>query len=249
MVKAKTKGKAAKATAKAKKLPTKVSKPARPTKPSLPLPPPPPAPPPHRDELDAPRDVGRLIRYGERFGPWRIDVRMLPLPVQLPVSSAMLALFDPAVPKSWRVMDRPAGVGMFRVMLSMAKHDSGAERLAALVIHVGRPPISRWTVAHWKGQKKPKTADAIPRVPITSGWLALIDAGIGGSAPGVLAMPAKENIGMNAIDVPLTDGRRALALPCGEGEFAAYWAIDSADKPIILVVDFDVFTQKEWKSK
>src|SRR6476661_8676278 len=75
VVKAKTKGKAAKATAKAKKLPAKVSKPARPTKPSLPLPPPPPAPPPRRDELDAPRDVGRLIRYGERFGQWRIDVR------------------------------------------------------------------------------------------------------------------------------------------------------------------------------
>ncbi len=51
------------------------------------------------------------------------------------------------------------------------------------------------------------------------------------------------------LEVPLTDGRRALAVPCGEGEYAAYWAVDATDKPICLVVDFDVFTQKEWKAK
>ena len=51
------------------------------------------------------------------------------------------------------------------------------------------------------------------------------------------------------VEVPLTDGRRALALPCGNGEFAAYWAVDAADKPICLVVDFDVFTQKDWKAR
>ena len=49
--------------------------------------------------------------------------------------------------------------------------------------------------------------------------------------------------------VPLTDGRRALALPCDEGEYAAYWAVDAADKPICLVVDFDAFTQKDWKAR
>ena len=60
-------------------------------------------------------------------------------------------------------------------------------------------------------------------------------------------MPAAA--GVQPIECPLTDGRRALALPCGEGEFAAYWAVDAADRPICLVVDFDVFTQKEWKAK
>ena len=51
------------------------------------------------------------------------------------------------------------------------------------------------------------------------------------------------------LEVPLTDGRRALALPCGNGEFAAYWAVDATDKPVCLVVDFDVLTHKDWKSK
>ena len=51
------------------------------------------------------------------------------------------------------------------------------------------------------------------------------------------------------VEVPLVDGRRALALPCGNGEYAAYWAVDEGDKPIALVVDFDVFTQKEWKAR
>jgi len=55
--------------------------------------------------------------------------------------------------------------------------------------------------------------------------------------------------GVQPVEVPLTDGRRALALPCGKGEFAAYWAVDATDKPICIVVDFDVFTQKEWKAR
>jgi hypothetical protein len=206
-------------------------------------PPPPPAPPPPRDELPAPRDVARLLRYGELFGGSKIDVRMLPL--QLPASSGGLALFDPGVAKSWRVFDRPAGTGQFRVMLSVARSEAGAERLAAIVIHVGRPPIARWTVAHYEGQKKPKSPDQLPRCAVTTGWIALIDAGKG--SPGVVAVPAQP--GIQPVEIPLTDGRRALALPCGNGEFAAYWAVDAADKPVCLVVDFDVFTQKEWKAR
>ena len=214
-------------------------------RPSLPLPPPPPAPPPKRDELAAPRDVARLTRYGERFGPHKIDVRWLPL--QLPVTGHALAMFDPAVPKSWRVLDRPVGHGQFRAMLSIARSDDGKERLAAIVIHVGRPPIARWTVAHYQGQKTPKSADQLPRIAVTSGWLALLDAA--GDSPGVVAVPPTSLTGIQPIEVPLVDGRRALALPCGNGEYAAYWAVDEADKAIALVVDFDVFTQKEWKAR
>jgi hypothetical protein len=226
-----------------KKLPAVAKKPARPTKPSLPLPPPPPPPPPTRDELDADRDIGRLLRYGEKFGAKKIDVRMLQL--ALPVASGALAVCDPGVAKSWKVLDRPTGSGIFRVMLSVAKDDKGVEELAAVVIHVGRPPIAKWTVAHAKGQKTPKSTDQIPRWAITTGWFALVDAGSG--SPGVLAVPAAN--GVNPVEIPLTDGRRALAFPSGDGEFAAYWAIDAADKPVCLVVDFDVFTQKEWKAK
>ena len=213
--------------------------------PSLPLPPALPPPPLPRDELPAPRDIARLTRYGERFGPHKIDVRWLPL--QLPVSGSALAVFDPATPKSWRVFDRPVGIGQFRAMLSIARSDDGNERLAAITIHVGRPPIARWTVAHYAGQKKPKSADALPKVPVTSGWVALIDAR--GDAPGVVAVPPATLTGIQPIEVPLVDGRRALALPCGNGEYSAYWAIDDHDKPIALVVDFDSFSQKEWKAR
>lgn len=230
----------------AKKLPAVAVKPAKPSKPSLPLPPAPPAPPPPRAELVAPRDIGRLLRYGERFGAYKIDVRMLPL--ALPASGA-LAGFDPGAPKSWRVYDRPVGAGQFRVMLSVARRAEddkpGQERLAAIVIHVGRPPIAKWTVAHFAGTRPPKSADQLPRIAVTSGWLVLLDAGAG--APGAVAVPPAN--GVLPVEVPLADGRRALALPCGNGEFAAYWAVDAADKPICLVVDFDVFSQKDWKTK
>ena len=243
---AKAAAKAKPAKASAKPAPAPKTARAKPSlKPSLPLPPPPPAPPPPRDELSAPRDIARLTRYGERFGANKIDVRWLPL--QLPVTSGALAVFDPAVPKSWRVFDRPAGAGQFRAMLSIARADDGKERLAAVVIHVGRPPIQRWTVAHYKGPKKTKSADDLPRLAVTSGWLALIDAA--GNSPGVVAVPPTSLTGIQPIEVPLVDGRRALALPCGNGEYAAYWAIDATDKPICLVVDFDVFTLKEWKAR
>jgi hypothetical protein len=161
----------------------------------------------------------------------------------------------------WHVFDRPIGSGAFRVMLSVARPDdhgtdgvhhgananagTAQERLAAVVIHVGRPPIAKWTVAHFRGLAKPASADALPRTVTTTGWLTLVDAGDG--PPGVITLPPPA--GVTPIEVPLTDGRRALALPCGNGEFAAYWAVDAADKPICIVFDFDVFTQKAWKSK
>jgi hypothetical protein len=205
----------------------------------------PPAPPP-RDELPADRDIGRLLRYGERFGASKIDTRMWSAPnavapTTLPIPSGSIAICDPATPKTWRVLDRPPGVGQFRVMLSVARPDAGIEKLAALVIHTGRPPIARWTVAHPKG-KKPKEPTAFEA---TSGWIALMDAGAG--SPGVIATPQSQ--GIQPIEIPLTDGRRALAVPCGKGEITAYWAVDATDKPIALVVDFDAFTQKEWKAK
>jgi len=224
------------------KLPTVALKPKKASAPSMPLPPPPPPPPAQRDELIAARDIGRLLRYGEQFGAHKIDVRMLPL--QLGVASGGLAVFDPSAAKSFRAFDRPVGAGQFRVMLSVAR-TGDKERLAAIVIHVGRPPIAKWTVAHYKNQKKPKSADELPRVNVTSGWLVLLDARDG--APGAVTVPAAN--GVTPIEIPLTDGRRALALPCGNGEFAAYWAVDAADKPVCLVVDFDVLTQKDWKSK
>lgn len=245
---AKTKGKSQKGKA-APKPPAKPvkAKKLKATKPSLPLPPPPPPAPAQRDELIAPRDIARLTRYGERFGEKKIDVRWLPL--QLPVSSGALAVLDPGAPKSWRVLDRPSGSGAFRAMLSIARTEDSkgkaVEKLAAVVIHVGRPPIAKWTVAHFRGGKKPKSADQLPRIPVTTGWIALLDAGK--DAPGTLAVPA--GIGIQPVEVPLTDGRRALALPCGNGEHTAYWAVDADDKPICLVIDFDAFSQKEWKAR
>ena len=193
--------------------------------------------------MTAPRDVARLTRYGERFGPHRIDVRWLPL--QLPLATGALAVCDPGAPKSWRVFDRPTGTGQFRAMLSIARTDDGQERLAAVVIHVGRPPIAKWTVAQFRGEPRPATGETIARTTITDGWLALVDASDG--SPGVIALPPAS--GIAPIEVPLTDGRRALALPCGNGSFAIYWAIDAADKPICVVIDFDAFTPKAWKAK
>jgi hypothetical protein len=255
----KTKGKAAKpkakpvakASAKQPKPPKpKTSQPPKSTRVTTPalLPPAPPVPPPQRDELEAERDIGRLLRYGERFGAKKIDTRMWSAPgalqpTTLPVPSGALAICDPAVPKSWRVLDRPAGAGHFRIMLSVARNEAGVESLAALVIHTGRPPIARWSVAHPRG-RKPKEPSSYP---VTSGWIVLVDAAEG--APGVIATPDAKLSGIQPIEVPLTDGRKALAVPCGSGDFTAYWAVDGADKPICLVIDFDAFTQKDWRAK
>lgn len=229
----------------APKLPATAVKPKKPGKPSLPPPPPTvPAAPPLRDELSAPRDVGRLLRYGERFGAHKIDIRWVTQ--QLPTTSDALAVCDPGAPKTWRVLDRPVAPGAFRVMLSVARTEGKPDRLAALVVHVGRPPIARWTVAHYRGQRPPKSPEQLPRLSVTTGWIALADAG--GGSPGAIAVPAAPG-GTAPIEVPLTDGRRALAVPCGDGDYAAYWAVDAADKPICLVLDFDVFSQKDWKAK
>ena len=172
------------------------------------------------------------------------------VPAQLPIASGAIAMFDPADKKSWKVFDRPAGAGQFRIMLSVLKapnDDPTKDKIAAIVIHTGRPPIARWTVAHWKGQNKPKSADELPRIAST-GWIALMDAN--GGSPGVLAVPAPPSPnGAGVIVISLGDGRRALAIPSGKGEYAAYWAIDAQDKPICLVIDFDSISQKDWRAK
>lgn len=205
--------------------------------------------PPARDEMPAARDIGRLLHYSERLGTDTIDIRMLPL--QLHVGSGSLAVFDPASPDTWHVLDRPIGRGTFRVMLSIARPDATAgdterrERLAAVVLHAGRPPIARWTVAHFRGQATPRSPDALPRTSTTSGWIALLDAGEG--SPGVLALPPAT--GLSPIEVPLSDGRRAIALPCSRGEFTAYWAVDADDRPICVVLDLDAFPHKAWKTR
>lgn len=259
--------KSAKAKAPAKeppkpKLPAVAVKPKKASAPSLPLPPPPPPPPAHRDEMVAPRDIGRLLKYGEQFGPHRIDVRMLPLQLH---GGPSLAVMDPLVPKSFHVYDRPVVTGHFRVMLSIAKtsdKSGNKERLAAIVIHVGRPPIAKWTVAHFAKQKKPKSADDLPRIDVTGDYVVLIDAGKG--TPGAIAVSAPAPMpppppgtpgppplspSIAPVEIPLTDGRRALALPSGDGSFAAYWGVDADDKAVCLVLDFETFTQKDWKAK
>ena len=216
------------------------------TRPALPVVMPP-VPPPQRDELEATRDVGRLIRYGERFGPDKIDVRLWNAP--LPITSGSLAIFDPADKKSWRLFERPTGTGQFRIMLSTVKpHDATdqqRDRLAAIVIHTGRPPIARWTVATWKGQKKPSSAETLPSLTSSAGWIALIDGA--GGWPGLLALPAAA--GTQPVEVVLGDGRRALAIPTGSSGVTAYWAVDATDKPICLVIDCDAITQRDWRAK
>jgi hypothetical protein len=200
------------------------------------------------DEPLATRDIARLLRYGERIGGDKIDVRMLPL--QFHARSGALAVCDPGRPETWHVLERPIGNGAFRVMLSIARPDDEAgagsgERLAAVVIHVGRPPIAKWTVAQLRDDGPAAAREVLTRTQVTGGWLALVDAGEG--SPGVIALPPSG--GILPVEVPLTDGRRALALPCGNGAFAAYWALDAQDRPICVVVDFDAFTAKAWRAR
>src|SRR3569833_1331268 len=98
------------------------------------------------------------------------------------------------------------GAAQFRIMLSLVRPatalDPTKDELAAIVIHTGRPPIARWTVAQWKGQKKPKSADDLPTIASSTGWLALIDASAG--SPGVLEQTDAK--GTQTDEDTLTDG-------------------------------------------
>ncbi len=174
-----------------------------------------------------------MIRYGEKFGALKIDTKMREQP--LPITGA-LGIFDPADKKSWKVIDRPIGTGQFRVMVSTV-----GEKIVAVTLHCGRPPIARWTAAHSKG-KKPKSIDDVP-VASSTGWIAITDAAQG--APGLVPVPDANQIS----ELQLTDGRKALAIPVGKAETAPYWAVDAADKPICFVIDCDALTQKDWKAK
>jgi hypothetical protein len=205
-----------------------------------------------RRELPALRDVSRLLRYGERFGAHKIEVRWLANPLPLP--SGGFAIVDPAVKKSQRVLERNIAAGNFRCMLAIAvdgKESANAGgRLAAAVFHCGRPPISRWTVAHFAGTKPPAAGAALPCVVSTSGWVALQDAKSTAAFDDPTALPPPQSASGNmSIERRAGDATPAIAFAVKPGEYTAYWAVDEHDKAVCLVIDFDLFTQKDWKSK
>lgn len=197
-------------------------------------------------ELAAPRDVARLLRYGEQFGNQRIEIRWLAAP--LPVPSGAFALVDPSVRKSQRVLDRKVTPGTFRCMLAVAV-GGDKEKLAAVVFHCGRPPIARWTVAHFAGSKPLVVNAALPTVTSTSGWLAVQDATCTAAVDDAAVLPAPI-FSATAMSVERrTAAGVAVAFPVKPGDYTAYWGVDEHDKAVCLVVDFDVFSQKDWRSK
>ncbi|MBP9087828.1 MAG: hypothetical protein KBG15_17035 [Kofleriaceae bacterium] len=206
----------------------------------------PPAPVAVKRELAAPREVARLLRYGELFGGQRIEIRWLPTP--LPCPSGEFALVDPSAPKSQRSLDRKVPAGTFRCMLAIAV-GGPKEKLAAVIFHCGRPPIARWTVAHFAGTKPPTDAAKLPSVTSTSGWFAVQDAATMAAVadPGVLPPPLVTPTAM-AVERRAGHGV-AFAFPVGPGAYTAYWGIDEHDKAVCLVIDFDVFTTKDWRAK
>jgi hypothetical protein len=217
----------------------------------------PPSPP---GELAPERDVGRLLRHGEQFGPHKIEIRHLPLPVV--VTSGRIAVADPLTPSSGRVLARQVAHGRFRVMISVALID-GEQRIAAAVMHVGRPPIARWVIAHHEGGKPPRPADQPPTHGVDAGTSAFMDAMVLDAlraktdepeppvqtalVPQLTASPTAANTGQWIAD-PIS-GRNLVAFTSGwgDGTYASYWALDAGGQPVCLVTDFDVFNKAEWK--
>jgi Protein of unknown function (DUF4241) len=218
----------------------------------------PPPPLAVKRELAASRDVARLLRYGEQFGSQRIEIRWLPTP--LPCPSGGFALVDPGASKSLRVLDRKVPAGTFRCMLAVAVGGpenganartlgAGQQKLAAVILHCGRPPIARWTVAHFAGSKPPSEAAQLPSVVSASGWLAVQDASTTAAVSDAAVLPAPV-FALNALAVERRAGTGvAFAFPVGAGAYTAYWGVDDHDKAVCLVIDFDVFTQKDWRSE
>lgn len=246
----------ANAKAPAKPAPTKTAPPARPAAPAATPParpalaplvrppaPPPPAPtrppPPAIAETAAELDVVRLCRYGERFGPHRLEIQ--PVATPLTITSGKIAVADAspgsaATRKGALVLARPLPPGRYRCTLSVV-HLDGAPRVAAAVLHVGRGPVARWVIAHAEGKKPPRTPDDAPAFPVESGTAAMLDAAaLGRDTPP--ADPAAPDV--------LTFTAGAAGKPAA---YVSYWGLDAEGYPACLVTDFAVFSKKDWKAK
>jgi len=196
------------------------------------------AAPAQRDEMIAVRDIGRLLRYGEQFGAHKIDVRMLPL--QLAVGSGALACSTPPCEELPRLRSSRRCGPVPRDAERRAQRGQGAPRRDR---DPCRSPTDREvTVAHYRGRRSEVrgSAPARPR-----------DLRLARAARPAMAHPVRSRAaptGVTPLEVSLTDGRRALALRVAPASSPRTGG-RCERQAVCLVVDFDVFTQKDWKSR
>jgi hypothetical protein len=210
--------------------------------------------------------VGRLLRHGELFADNKIEVQFLPDSVV--ISSGQIAIVDPFASmggKRASTLARQLLPGKYRVMLCIA-HQGASHRVAAAVMHVGRPPVARWVVAHLAGEPPPTGQSQYPGLQLPSGCAGFIDgASVEAlhSAMTAEASGCKDDLTLHLRTAPpaggwghhavvldpekqtnlvaFTGGGNARAIP------TAYWGLDEASRPVCLVLDFDPFTAAQWK--
>ncbi|MEZ4367473.1 MAG: DUF4241 domain-containing protein [Kofleriaceae bacterium] len=232
----------------------------RPLPPPVRTAPPPPVrvlPPAPTKELDAERPVARLLQHGEVMGKHRLETRHLPTPLALP--TGRVALGD-ALSPDLRVLERRLPPGRYRLMVSVAG-DGAEQRLAAIVMYCGRPPIARWVHAHLEGKRPPKAAADAPTFAAST--FGLCDASAidrvkptlrDATAPGRVALDAAlAPIGVGwAHAWHVFDDATGLALAAfasskGPRTHAAYWGLDPAGQPVCLVIDAGLLAAGDWK--
>ena len=189
-------------------------------------------------ELDAERDVARMLRYGEMFGAHRIEIEHSPTPVAMPTGTVALADL-PTLTTSKRaaetVLARRVAKNSFRVMHSLVK-TGGVARIVAAVMYVGRPPIARWVFAHAEGKRPPKTIAEAPSIEATT--IAITDA----------SLIEKLKAGAKLSPPDLT-GAVALHVGAKPAPVTPDWGLSPEGTPVCLLLDFNAFSASDWRAQ
>lgn len=214
------------------------------------------------------RDRARLLRDGERFGPATVSLHPLPA---LHVPSGKIVTCDPFTAEGCTLArEVPAGTYPVTVAVATFPHspngkDEGDQRVAAAFLRLGDGEVARWQPAD------PTDPPAAPRDPAAPGYR--IDALTGAFAdarafdaitrePPYWPTPSYAALEPQLLGEHFTPTWSwaayqpepgspgncvAFTSGWGPGTYRSYWGLDAAGTPAVLLTDFDVFSDAEWR--
>ena len=208
------------------------------------------------------RDRNRFLHDGERFGTSTLAHHQV---ASLHLPSGKIVTCDPLVVDG-PILARRLRPAAYPVTLAVATFPDGTSKgeqiVAAAILRVADRPVVRWELAGFDAST-PATGGE-PSYPVDAGTGCFMDALAQVAIreePSTWPTPSQKAIERQLMtdhyvptwgwavyqpDPGSPANCVAFMSGWGDGAYSSYWGFDDAGDPVVLLTDFDVFTDEDW---